>query len=249
MAKITLEQIKKECHEHGWECSDTSYINLKTLMTFRCDEGHLVETTWAKLRDKFKCPVCEKNLKKKIININAKPKTDKFRILALDQSSKKTGFAIYDDNELINYGVYESTRSNPIDRIVDICDWLESMIAMWKPDEVGLEETLFNQNFAENNGGVNHDVFRLLSQVMGAIMLTVARSKCLIGIVKIATWRHHCGVKGRTRVDQKRSAQMLVKQWYDISVTDDESDAICIGKYLADSHVKTTKTIIGDFDW
>lgn len=248
MPKITLEQIKNECQKHNWECFDTSYINLKTIMNFRCEEGHLVNCTWAQLRDKFKCPVCNNNLKKKIVNISSKPKTEKYRILALDQSSRKTGFAIYDDLELINYGVYETTKENSIDRIADICDWLDSMIMMWKPDKICLEETLFNQNFAQNNGGVNHDIFRLLSQVMGAIMITAIRAKCKIGIVKIATWRHHCGVKGRARIDQKRSAQLLVKQWHDITVTDDESDAICIGKYFADMH-NEKKVIIGNFDW
>ena len=249
MAKIKLEDIKKECQQHGWECADTSYINLKTPMNFRCDEGHLVNCTWAELRGKFRCPVCTKNLKKKITNISATPKGEAYRILALDQSSRKTGYSIYDGTNLVAYGVYESTSDGLINRIKDVCDWLDSMIVMWQPDEVGLEETLYNQNFAQGRDGVaNHDTFRLLTQVMGALIVTAARANCVVGIVKIATWRHHCGVKGRSRADQKRSAQMLVKKWHDISVTDDESDAICIGKYFADEQ-DNKKLMIGSEDW
>ena len=48
------------------------------------------------------------------------------------------------------------------------------------------------------------------------------------------TWRHHCGVTGRTRIDKKRSMQNKAKEWHDITVTDDEADAIGIGKYVAD---------------
>jgi hypothetical protein len=39
-------------------------------------------------------------------------------------------------------------------------------------------------------------------------------------------------VKGKTRTDKKRSMQLLAKQWYDITLTDDEADAVGIGTYL-----------------
>ena len=35
--------------------------------------------------------------------------------------------------------------------------------------------------------------------------------------------------------------QFLVKQWYDVSVTNDESDAIGIGKYVSDNFGKKVK--------
>jgi hypothetical protein len=60
-------------------------------------------------------------------------------------------------------------------------------------------------------------------------------------IVPTNTWRAHCGVKGVQRIDKKRSMQLLVKQWFDISVSDDESDAIGIGKYAAEVLGKKTE--------
>lgn len=243
MSKITLDQINKELELFGWSCLDSEYKNLQTPMTFKCNEGHIVETTWGKLRNKRVCPVCVSNVKKKITNIAAVPKTGEYRILALDQSSHRTGYSIYDGKALISYGVFESTKVDPLDRIVDLCAWLDNMIANWQPDEVGMEETQYQPN------AIGHDVFKLLSQVMGALMITAARAKCKVNTVLIATWRHHCGVKGRYRADQKRSAQMLVKQWHDITVSDDESDAICIGKYFADTHMEVEKQVIGDLDF
>ena len=50
------------------------------------------------------------------------------------------------------------------------------------------------------------------------------------------TWRAHCQVKGKTRADKKRSLQLLVKDWFDVSVTEDEADAIGIGKYASETH-------------
>lgn len=242
MAKITLAEINKQLELYGWTCLEKEYKNLQTPMQFRCNEGHIVETTWGKLRNKRVCPVCVSNLKKKITKIAATPKTGEYRILALDQSSHRTGYSIYDGKQLTSYGVFESTKTEPLDRIIDLCAWLDNMIMNWQPDEVGLEETQYQP------GAIGHDVFKLLSQVMGALMITAARAKCRVSTVLIPTWRHHCGVKGNKRADQKRSAQLLVKKWHDITVSDDESDAICIGKYFADTHVDE-KEIIGDIDF
>lgn len=46
-----------------------------------------------------------------------------------------------------------------------------------------------------------------------------------------ATWRTHSDVKGRFRNDKKKNAQLKVKKFYDISVSEDEADAILIGRW------------------
>lgn len=216
-------------------------------MKFRCPEGHLVESTWERLRNKRTCPTCIANLKKKVVNMQAKKKGTDYRVLALDQSSHKTGYSIYDGKELISYGVFETTKLDPMDRLQDIASWLDSMIANWKPDMVGLEDTQYNPGGTSKDQIQAHDTFKLLSQVMGVVIIIALRAGCKVKTVLIPTWRHHCKVKGNHRVDQKRSAQMLVKSWHDITVTDDESDAICIGKYFADKH--NDMPIIGDDSW
>ena len=211
-------------------------------MNFRCDEGHLVVAPWGKLRGKIICPVCKGNVTKQIAKIDAVPKKEGvYRIIALDQATHNTGYSVYDDQVLVSYGVYQTNKSTIEERISDVCDWLDSMIAAWKPDEVGIEETQY-----QAQSGIGHDVFKILTQLMGAIMITTIRQKVKISRVLIATWRHHCGVKGRVRSEQKASAQQLVKNWYDIKVTDDESDAICIGKYFADNRKKNGKISIGE---
>ena len=60
-----------------------------------------------------------------------------------------------------------------------------------------------------------------------------------------ATWRAHCGVKGRSRVDKKKSMQDKIKEWFDITVSDDVADAIGIGKYINETHKKKIEV----FDW
>lgn len=52
-------------------------------------------------------------------------------------------------------------------------------------------------------------------------------------IVPAATWRAHSEIKGKTRTDKKKNAQLKIKRFYDVSVTQDEADAILIGRWAA----------------
>ena len=46
---------------------------------------------------------------------NTKKKKDEYRILALDQASRITGFAIFDNNELIEYGKMDLSKESESD--------------------------------------------------------------------------------------------------------------------------------------
>jgi hypothetical protein len=52
-------------------------------------------------------------------------------------------------------------------------------------------------------------------------------------LVRPSEWRSYCGINdGDTHRDaKKKAAQAKVKIWYGIDCTEDEADAICIGKY------------------
>lgn len=244
--RYTIQQVQEEVNKTDWKLLSIEYKNLKSELAFRCPEGHKVYTSYEKWRRKPECPTCDTNINKKISNISATPKKKgTYRTMALDQSSRLTGYSIYDNKELIAYGVFSADGATGVQRMISLCDWLSSMINSWKPDCVGLEETQYN-NSAVGQKQVGHETFKLLSQVMGACMLTIARERVEVKTVIIPTWRHHCGVKGIKRTDCKRSAQLLVKKWYDISVTDDESDAICIGKYFSDNY-KGNQVLIGEW--
>ena len=51
------------------------------------------------------------------------------RVLALDQSSRVSGYSIYDDKELIDYGKFETQLSDEISRAKQLKEWLISMCA------------------------------------------------------------------------------------------------------------------------
>jgi len=66
-------------------------------------------------------------------------KIDTTRILALDAATGITGYAIFDDNELVHYGTYKVDKEQTTEsRINNVKHWLAAAINEWQPDFVGL---------------------------------------------------------------------------------------------------------------
>ena len=99
MSKIKVEDIRKELEPFNWKLISDEYHNLDSELIFECDEGHTIYSTWKKIRNKKECPICNKN-KYKSQDAKIIPKTGSKRSLALDQSTRITGWSVYDDELL-----------------------------------------------------------------------------------------------------------------------------------------------------
>lgn len=242
MSKIKIEDIRKELAQEGWELLSDTYKNLEEEMIFRCPEGHSVFTSWKKIRNKFECPFCKNNIykdqDKKIIS---KPK-DTIRVIALDQATYNTGYSILDNGKLIKYGIFNTNLSDEIARMNMVKMWLVSMIENLKPDYIGIEGIQFQEKSEGKRMSVT--VFQTLARLQGVLLETCYNLKIPYEVCPTNVWRSYCGVKGRSRSDKKKSMQLLVKNWYDITCSDDEADAIGIGKYVADKYQKANKVEI-----
>ena len=76
--------------------------NLKEEMQFECPEGHKVFLTWEKGRKKLACPICQQNpYKNTHTNVIPKPQGAR-RILAFDQSTKVSGWSVFDNDILVS---------------------------------------------------------------------------------------------------------------------------------------------------
>ena len=242
MAKIKIEEIRKAAIDHNWTLISTEYINLDTELIFECDEGHRVHLPYRKVRDKWECPVCKQNkLKNNINNIIPKPKGVS-RVLALDQATHLTGYAVFDNDQLVTSGIFQTELTDSIVRANAVKNWLISMVESWKPDVIGFEDIQLQQ-FNGKNIGVT--TYKILAELLGILIETCFENSWPYVVCAPATWRAYSGVKGRTRADKKKSMQKLIKEWFDITVTDDESDGIGIGKYIAEKRVRQTQV----FDW
>lgn len=237
MSTIKIEDIRAALAEQGWTLLSEEYHNLDEELIYLCSEGHKVYGPWKKFRNKCECPECKKNSAIKFSGkIVPKPK-NVTRILALDQATYVTGWSVFDDEKLVSFGKFQTSLENEMGRCTEIKSWLISMANNWQPDLIGLEGIQF-QETAEGKRAMGVTVFETLAHLQGILMQTCYELNIKYDICHTNTWRSYCGVKGRTRTDKKRSMQNLVKKWYDLSVTDDESDAIGIGKYYAEKKVK-----------
>lgn len=239
MARIKIEDIRLELAQDNWKVISDTYENLDSELVFECSEGHKVYAPWKKIRQKRECPICKSNEYKEQNTKIIPKKKGITRILALDQATRTTGWAIFDDKQLVKYGKFETSLKEEIERDNAIKVWLVSMIANWQPDWIGIEGIQLQEKSEERKMGVT--VFETLARLQGILMEAAFELKVPFQICPTNTWRQHCGVKGRTRSDKKRSMQLLAKQWYDITIVDDESDAIGIGRYMADTINKKYK--------
>lgn len=95
---------------------------------------------------------------------------------------------------------------------------------------VGIEGIQFQEEAEGRKMGVT--VFETLARLQGVLMVVCYENDIRFHLCPTNTWRHGVGVKGKTRTDKKRSMQLLVKEWYDMTVPDDIADAIGIGYYI-----------------
>ena len=237
MARIKIETIAEELAADGWQVLSTDYQNLDSQMEFMCAEGHKVYAPWKKIRAKRECPVCKQNQFKQTNAIKPKAKGVD-RILALDQASYTSGYSIFDGETLVSYGTFVATETEEGKRCHEVRVWLLSMIENWHCDAIGIEGIQYQEKM-----GVT--TFQTLARLQGILIDLCIELGIPYIICPTNTWRAHVGVKGRTRTDKKRSMQLIVKDRYDISVSDDIADAIGIGKYTSDTYRRKTQVI----DW
>lgn len=238
MPRITIEQIQEELAPDNWKVISTEYKNLDSELIFECSEGHRVYNTWKKIRTKRDCPICAQNQLKDIENNIIPKKNNEFRVLALDQATKVSGWAIFSNEKLIKYGTFETQLENEIQRDIQIKNWLINVIKNWGIDFVALEGVQYEERF-----GVT--TFATLARLQGILMSLLEEMEVQYTICHTATWRNFCQVKGKTRADKKKSMQLKVKEWYDITVNNDCADAIGIGHYAVN---KTKKPKIENWE-
>ena len=234
MGKIKYEEVKASIEDAGWQLISKEYVNLKTGLDIKCPNGHSINMTYKDWRDAtiHECPLC---IKQPINKINEKsPRKKGKRILALDQSTHISGWSIYENDKLINYGEWTAPGNNSVERIFQVKNWVVYMIEKFFIDSLVLEDIQL-QKFSLEQGGESAAVltFKTLAHLQGVLENLCYEKSIPCVIVSPATWRNHNHIKGRTRTDQKKNAQLKVQTIYDIKVSTDTSDAILIGRWAA----------------
>ena len=116
MARISINDIKTTLATDGWELVSEEYKNLDTNLEFKCNKGHVVCAPWKRIRENRTCPTCMRERLKTKEFKNTKKKPGDFRILVLDQATHISGYAVYNNKNLIDYGSFEATGETDTER-------------------------------------------------------------------------------------------------------------------------------------
>ena len=151
-------------------------------------------------------------------------------ILSLDLSTKSSGWAVFEDGELMDHGCITSASTDLIKRIHIMTDAIDKLLEQYTINTIIVEEVR-----PEGGYGVgNLQTHRALMWLQAAIAFLVhdKYSKTTIDYIYPSSWRAAIGIKtgrGIKRTSLKEADIAFVEETFGITVNDDEADAICIG--------------------
>lgn len=227
MARLPLDVVKQEISDLGFTYKSGEYQNLKSVIVVECKEGHENTTTLHDLRKVRPCPICDQfEVTEETEEMMSKiPKKKGKRVLGIDNATKVSGYAVFEGGRLIDHGIKKVDNDTPQNlRIAYMKQWFISMLVVWDIDEVGLENVQYQGN---------PQTLITLSKLLGVLETASLEFNIEPYIVAAVTWKSHCGIKGRTRAQQKANARSHVWKTYGIRATEDAADAICLGEYVS----------------
>ena len=162
-------------------------------------------------------------------------------LLALDQASETTGFAIFKDKKFITAGSFSVSGDLP-KRLVKIREKVLALIKEYDINEAAIEDIQLQETSSGKEIKFGVTTYRTLAEVRGVLQELFAEKKIPCQVISSNSWKSHCKIKGRYRPEQKKNAQKYALETFNFEGTEDMCDAICIGVYVCQDNV------LG-FDW
>lgn len=149
------------------------------------------------------------------------------RILSTDQSTKITGWAIFEDGKYVNSGVIdlhlskETTEKRSEKMAVEIC----KLIEINKPDVVVIEEVALTSNA---------QTLKLLARIQGVAVGFCAAHNIPLHILEPTRWRSSLSFNQGPKVKReqlKQQSRDFVKKHFRLNIkSEDENEAIAINE-------------------
>lgn len=146
------------------------------------------------------------------------------KILSLDQATSLTAWAYFEDGKLLAYDLIAVPHStDTTGRVSNMVQQIAKKLDIFQPDLVVFEDV---------NLQTNVKTLVELARLQGRIMQLCDIRGLTFSLYKPAVWRKEVGIKagrGVKRAELKKMAMALVKELYQIDVSNDVAEAICIG--------------------
>ena len=167
-------------------------------------------------------------------------------LLALDASTKSTGFAVFKDNQLLVCNCITASSSDLYKRIHKMVDSILTIVGQMKIEKIVMEEVI--PDYSKNT-----NTFRALMYLQALIHIELhdKHPNVQIEMIYPSSWRSACGIEdGRaSKREQKKQKDIeFANQKYGLSLTnDDAADAVCIGHAFL--HPKKEKDYSAALQW
>lgn len=156
------------------------------------------------------------------------------KILALDLSTHSSGYALGEQNKLISHGCITASSKDVIKRIIKMRNQLITIIKNNEINKLVIEEVR-----PEYNSHTNKVLMYL--QAVVAIAAYEINPQIQLQFFGASQWRAILKIKqgrGIKRKQLKPQDIQYVQNKYNITVNDDEADAICIFDAYWDKNIK-----------
>ena len=149
-------------------------------------------------------------------------------LLALDASTKATGFAIFKDKELLVCNCITASSTDLYKRIHKMTDSILTIVEQMNIDKIVMEEVIPDHS-------KNTNTFRALMYLQALIHIELHDKfpNVQIEMVYPSSWRSVCEIEdGRSsKREQKKQKDIdFANKTYNLSLTNDDiADSVCIG--------------------
>ena len=146
------------------------------------------------------------------------------RLVTIDSSSNKSGIAYFVNGTYKEHCLLDCSKQKNIDiRFEDMSKELWKILDKYKPDIIYIEETVVLRNAQTQ---------RFLTRLQGVVYAWCINNNCEFNTIRPTSWRKQLGFsqgKSVKRDQLKEQSIKYVLDKYGLDVSDDKSDAICIG--------------------
>lgn len=143
-------------------------------------------------------------------------------IIGIDGASKKTGVAVIQNNKLVQYGIldYHNVK-DPEQRVTNMTIGITDILSRYSPAIIWMEDTWTS---------ANPRVSQMLTTILGGVRYWATTHDCEFHSILPSSWRKELNMNehGAKRQELKKKSIDYIKEHFDIKVSDDISDAICI---------------------
>lgn len=143
------------------------------------------------------------------------------KILSLDLSTKSSGYAVFEDEVLVDYGVIKSTDKELLVRGNYMAEFVRLLCEKYgKFDLVGIEDLKIIHN---------QSVLVKLAQVQGMVLRELKDQE--VKFVFPTVWRKEFKLNGKRADAKTKAIELCTELGYEIEC-DDDAEAILLGIYF-----------------